>query len=127
MSLEEVDHINDRMPREIEEANGRVDGIYICPDRPDEGRDCRKPKVGLLYQAADELGIDLAFSYLVGDALSDIEAALAAGCTPVLVLTKRGRKEPPKVRHAGRTGFFQAADLAESIDLILELSSGRRS
>lgn len=126
-SPSQVNSIHERMRNEIEEAGGRVDGIYICPHRPDEECDCRKPKPGLLYQAADELGIDLTSSYLVGDALSDVEAGLAAGCTPVLVLTEQGRDELPTLGHSGLTGFLLAADLAESVDLILGLSDRRRS
>jgi len=127
VSLSEVNHVNERMLGEVKEAGGRIDGIYICPHRPDEGCDCRKPKPGLLYQAANELDIDLASSYLVGDAFPDVEAALAAGCTPVLVLTGRGQEELLKVGRSGPTGFFLAADLAESVDLILGLSDRRRS
>jgi len=127
LSLSEVNDINERMVREVKEAGGRIDGIYICPHRPDEECDCRKPKPGLLYQAADELGIDLASSYLVGDALSDIEAGRAAGCTPVLVLTGRGREELSKVGRSGPTGFLLAADLAESVDWILRFSDRHRS
>lgn len=125
-SPSQVNYINERMMNEIEETGGRIDGIYICPHRPDEGCDCRKPRPGLLHQAADELGIDLASSFVVGDALSDIEAALAAGCTPVLVLTGRGRDELPKVGHSGLTGFLLARDLAEGVDLILRLSDRYR-
>ena len=127
LSLSEVNDINERMVREVKEAGGRIDGIYICPHRPDEECDCRKPKPGLLCQAADELGIDLASSYLVGDALSDLEAARAAGCTPVLVLTGRGREELLKVGRSGLTGFLLAADLAESVDWILRFSDRHRS
>lgn len=126
VSLSEVNDLNEHMVREVEERGGRIDGVYICPHRPDEGCDCRKPKPGLLHQAAEELGIDLASSYLVGDALSDVEAALAAGCTPVLVLTGRAQEELPKVGHSGPTGFFLAADLAESVDLILGQSHAPR-
>jgi len=127
VSLSEVNHINERMLREVKEAGGRIDGIYICPHRPDEGCDCRKPKAGLLHQAANELGIDLPSSYLVGDALSDIEAALVAGCTPVLVLSGRGQEELPKVGHSGPTGFFLASDVGESVDWILNHLNPRRS
>jgi len=122
VSWAEVNAINDRMLREIEEAGGRIDAVYICPHRPDEECDCRKPKPGLLYQAASELDIDLASSYLVGDALSDMEAALAAGCTPFLVLTGRGREELLKARKSGPSNFVYAPDLAETVEWIVGLS-----
>jgi len=47
--------------------------------------DCRKPKPGMLLKAAEELGIDLAFSWMIGDGLTDIQAGKAAGCQTILV------------------------------------------
>ena len=55
------------------------DGFFICPHRPDEGCECRKPRPGMLLDAADQLGIELGESIMVGDKMSDVEAGLAAG------------------------------------------------
>ncbi len=54
-------------------------GIYYCPHRPDEGCSCRKPSPQMIEQAADEHGIDLENSVMIGDKQSDIDAAKAAG------------------------------------------------
>lgn len=115
VSWADVNEVNRRMVREIRKVGGRIDGIYVCPHRPDEMCECRKPKPGLLYQAADELSIDLRSSYLVGDALADVEAALAAGCTPFLVLTGRGRDELERARQDGPTDFVYASELAKIV------------
>ncbi|GAA3551265.1 D-glycero-beta-D-manno-heptose 1,7-bisphosphate 7-phosphatase [Zobellella aerophila] len=72
-----------------------LDGIYFCPHHPTEGKgpntqacDCRKPAPGMLLDATNELGIDLDASYMVGDKLSDLKAAEAAGVkTKILVRT----------------------------------------
>ena len=67
-----------------------IDGVYICPHHPDKGFegerpeykfdcDCRKPKPGLLLQAAKEFNIDLSNSYMIGDSNRDVEAGLNAG------------------------------------------------
>jgi D-glycero-D-manno-heptose 1,7-bisphosphate phosphatase len=85
----------------VRSAGGRIDAVFYCPHRPDEGCDCRKPKPGLLHRAASELGIELRESYLVGDALSDMQAALAVGAQPLLVLTGRGRDQLPLLRTSG--------------------------
>ena len=76
-----------------------LDGIYYCPHHPTEGLgdyrivcDCRKPKPGMIRRAAEELDIDPARSYVVGDQLSDIELARAVGATGILV----GRDEAAK-------------------------------
>ena len=63
-----------------------LDGIYFCPHHPTEGQgsdtqvcDCRKPAPGMFLEATQELNIDLAASYMVGDKVSDMKAAEAAG------------------------------------------------
>jgi len=115
----EVEAINRRMVAEIERQGGRIDAVYYCPHRPDEGCDCRKPRPGMLLRAAGELDLDLSASYLVGDAVSAVEAALAAGCSPILVLTGRGTAQQPLLRQRGYTSVPVAADLAGAVRLIL--------
>lgn len=69
-----------------------IERAFLCPHRPDEGCDCRKPGPGMLIQAAEELDLDLEGSYLVGDNLSDMGAARAAGAFPILVRTGLGTR-----------------------------------
>jgi histidinol-phosphate phosphatase family protein len=77
--------ITGRFVAAIERRGARIDGAYYCPHRPDDACPCRKPKPGLLVQAAREWRVDLGASVMVGDALSDIEAARAAGCRGILL------------------------------------------
>jgi D-glycero-D-manno-heptose 1,7-bisphosphate phosphatase len=86
-SLQEVQDICRRMVEEIQNNGGRIDGVLMCPHRPDEGCNCRKPRPGLLLEAADLYHLDLPQSYLIGDAMSDVEAGLSAGCRVLLVKT----------------------------------------
>jgi D-glycero-D-manno-heptose 1,7-bisphosphate phosphatase len=86
--------------RELDAGGARLDGIYYCPHHPTAGEppyrqecDCRKPRPGLLHRAADQLGIDLARSYVIGDRLGDLELAWSVGATGVLVRTGYGRGE----------------------------------
>lgn len=74
-------------------AGGRVDASYVCPHAPEDGCGCRKPAPGMLLRAADDLGLDLSRCALVGDAVTDLEAARAAGVEPHLVLTGRGHAQ----------------------------------
>ncbi|HUS15776.1 MAG TPA: HAD-IIIA family hydrolase, partial [Chloroflexia bacterium] len=84
--------INDFVAQRVAAAGGRVDGVYVCPHRPDAGCDCRKPEPGMLLQAAAELGIHLAASVMIGDALSDVQAGQRAGVRgTILVRTGRGQ------------------------------------
>lgn len=59
--------------------------VYSCFHDDSDGCGCRKPKPGMIFQARDEYGIDLAASWVVGDRFRDIEAGQAAGCRTVYV------------------------------------------
>ncbi|MCB0170392.1 MAG: D-glycero-beta-D-manno-heptose 1,7-bisphosphate 7-phosphatase [Anaerolineae bacterium] len=86
----DVEDIHQRMVAEIQAYGGQITRVYCCPHHPEEGCDCRKPQPGMLLQAAQELDIDLNGSYMVGDAMSDLQAGHQAGCHSILVLTGRG-------------------------------------
>lgn len=82
--------VNNRLVETIEYAGGRIDGVFMCPHAPHENCECRKPKPGLLLQAARQLSLDLSRSVMIGDALSDLLAGQAAGI-PLTVLVRTGR------------------------------------
>jgi len=77
--------ITERFVAALERRGARIDGVYYCPHRPEEGCPCRKPKPGLLLQAARDWRIALGASVMVGDAATDIQAAEAAGCRGILI------------------------------------------
>ena len=119
VTADTVEEIHRRMVAEIEAAGGRIDRVYYCPHRPDEACDCRKPQPGLLKQAAADLNIELEGSYLVGDAWSDIQAGLAVGCTPLLVLTGRGQHQALQALREGVGCLRIVFDLSEAVWAIL--------
>ncbi len=92
ISLDDAWEINRHLVERVNQAGGRIDAFYMCPHAPWDECQCRKPKPGLIFQAADELGIDLSQSFMIGDALTDLEAALAAG-VPRVALVRTGRGE----------------------------------
>jgi D-glycero-D-manno-heptose 1,7-bisphosphate phosphatase len=63
----------------------RLDDVKVCPHSEAEDCNCRKPKPGLLLEAAKERGITLAQSWMIGDRWRDIEAGKAAGCRTIFV------------------------------------------
>ncbi len=77
--------IHDRMITELERESGVIDAIYYCPHLPRDECSCRKPEPGLVLQAVAEHGIDIGASFFIGDKQSDVDAAIAAGCTPILI------------------------------------------
>ena len=62
-----------------------IDAIYMCPHNRERGCECRKPAPGMLFQAKNELGLDLHSSWMVGDRASDIGAGIGAGCSCVFI------------------------------------------
>jgi D-glycero-D-manno-heptose 1,7-bisphosphate phosphatase len=119
ISHEEAIQINRRVVETIQAQGGRVDGAYLCPHHPDENCACRKPRPGLLLQAADELDLDLDRSYLVGDAVTDMLAADAAGVKGILVLTGRGQEQVSRAGLADSSPWLVVADLGAAVDHIL--------
>ena len=83
--------IHQKMKEELQKHGTSVDAIYYCPHHPDDNCKCRKPKPGLLLQAAEDMGISLRLSYMVGDDSKDTEAGKAAGCRTVWLTADPGR------------------------------------
>jgi D-glycero-D-manno-heptose 1,7-bisphosphate phosphatase len=115
MPPQAVDRIHRLLRETVEGHGGRLDAIYVCPHAPEDGCQCRKPAPGLLLAAAADLGLSLARSYLVGDALSDIQAAQAVSATGILVMTGRGREQVKQPPPAGLQPYH--------VDLIQELEA----
>jgi D-glycero-D-manno-heptose 1,7-bisphosphate phosphatase len=107
-----VDEVHEKLTALLAASGARVDAIYACLHGPDAGCACRKPKPGLIEQAARDLDLDLARSYLVGDRYKDLETAANAGVTGVLVLTGYGRGE---YEHQSRAWPIPPAYVAEDL------------
>jgi D-glycero-D-manno-heptose 1,7-bisphosphate phosphatase len=116
----------------VEEINGAlrarlpIDSVYTCYHDTGDGCDCRKPRPGLLWRAARDLGLDLSRSWLVGDRWVDVSAAKAAGVASVLVdrpYSWRASSEgaPPPDLHAAH----RAQSVVEAADAILDHSRAR--
>ena len=119
LAQSEVEEINRRMIEDIHAHGGRIDGVFCCPHRPGENCNCRKPKPGLLLRAAESLNLDLESSYLIGDAASDIKAASAADCCPILVLTGLGKEQLSLLQAEGYNHYHVTCDLQEAVEWIL--------
>jgi D-glycero-D-manno-heptose 1,7-bisphosphate phosphatase len=120
-----VEEINRKMVEEITASGGRIDRILYCPHRPEDNCDCRKPKPGMLLQAAAEMGLDLKTSYLIGDAVTDIQAGRQVGCHTILVLTGRGSEQLISTLNVTEGPFLTISDdLPEAADYILKAHLG---
>ena len=95
----------------LDAGGAHVDGFYYCPHHPEgtvaqyaRSCDCRKPQPGLLRQAASELDLDLARSWVVGDRWHDLQAGTAVGARGLLVRTGYGR-EAERTTGVGAVGI----------------------
>ncbi len=143
LTEEDLAAIHRHMAELLAAEGARVDAVYYCPYLPKAAvirkgptsalagapqahqpgtipryaKECsdRKPGIGMLERARDELGIDLAKSFLVGDATTDILAGLRAGCTTILVQTGQAGTDGKEVAEPD----FIVKDLSEAVELVL--------
>ena len=110
MQKEIVEAMHAKMLREVP-----IDRVEVCyhPGHGQSNCDCRKPKPGLLTNAARELGIDLMQSWMVGDRWRDIDCGHTAGCRTIFI--DRGYAENLK-----QAPDFRVKDLREAANIILE-------
>ena len=87
-----LQRIHQRLEELLAEAGVRLDGIYTCPHKPEDACSCRKPKLGLLEQAASDLGFTLEHSIVIGDKPCDIEMGNSSGAVTFLVRTGYGAR-----------------------------------
>ena len=110
ITREQADAVNSRIDDEL----GPFDDWRVCPHGPDDGCRCRKPRPGMVLDAADAMGVSSRDVAVVGDIGADVEAAAAAGARGVLVPTAVTR--PAEVRSAA----LVAPDLAGAIALLFD-------
>ncbi len=90
--MDTLNAINEKMTKAIGQAGGRLDAIFFCPHSADSTCDCRKPRPGMFVQIAERFNVDMRGVPVVGDSLRDLQAGVAVGCQPYLVLTGKGAK-----------------------------------
>ncbi|MBQ7567074.1 MAG: HAD-IIIA family hydrolase [Oscillospiraceae bacterium] len=127
VTFAELEAIHKKMETALGREGAYLDDIFFCPHHPHSGYvgevkalkidcECRKPKTGMLLQAAEKYNIDLRRSWYVGDTTVDVQTGINAGMRTILLQTGE----------AGRDGKFDvkpdyvAADLPAAVQIILE-------
>ena len=117
---EDYESVMRRLGELLSACGAHIDEAYVCPFHPEASPDYRhpdhperKPNPGMLLKAAQEHGIDLSRSWMIGDKDIDLLAGRNAGCRVALVRTGYGSRVDPELAD------FVAEDLAEAIDRIL--------
>jgi len=123
--------IHAKFQQELGTCGARIDRIYYCPHHPTAGIppyrvdcDCRKPRPGMLYRAAKDLGADLSRSYVIGDRIVDVLAGRNAGARGILVLTGYGANAVEECREQGVVPDYIAPSVGEAVDFILNEGKG---
>jgi histidinol-phosphate phosphatase family protein len=89
MTEHDLKNIHDNLQRELHKHGANIDGMYYCPHGWNDNCDCRKPKPGMLFQAAGEHHLDLTKTVFIGDDERDLEAGNAAGCKTILITPEK--------------------------------------
>lgn len=110
-----LDAIHERLVTTVRTAGGDIAGIQFCPHHPDDECSCRKPRPGMLLAIEEVAGVPVRGQPFVGDSISDLLAAEAAGCEPVLVLTGNG----PETARLDSPAARVFEDLAAFADTLL--------
>jgi histidinol-phosphate phosphatase family protein len=127
----ELQEIHNKLETLLGREHAFLDRIYFCPHHPDKGFpgerpelkiacDCRKPRTGMIVQAATDLNLDLGRSWLVGDSTTDLETARNAGLKSILV----------RSGYAGKDGKYRVEPdatvdtLGEAVEMIANASTG---
>ncbi len=132
-SEEDIQCINKKIQEELLKDGAKIDAFYYCPHHPETHHkdipkhavkyrvdcECRKPKIGMLLEAAKEFEIDLSNSFVIGDRTVDIKSGHVAGCKTILVKTGMGGND----KKYDTNPDFVVADLNAAANLIKDIVS----
>ena len=117
VTVDGLQKIHNKMETMLGKEGAYLDGVYYCPHHPDKGFageveelkivcECRKPKAGLLLQAAKDFNINLSQSWMIGDSENDVLAGRNAGCKTALI---------------GETDYGQNLQFTSLLDFVKEI------
>jgi D-glycero-D-manno-heptose 1,7-bisphosphate phosphatase len=117
LTMDELNHVHDRMLQAIVQHGGRIEAILFCPHLPADGCDCRKPGSGLIVQLAERTRVPYRDMALIGDRDTDLEAARAVGVRAILVRTGRGTATAAALDNLRDVPVFD--NLAAAVDAVI--------
>lgn len=110
--------IHHKMSQVLATSGARIEAVAYCPHRPDNGCTCRKPRTGLLESLARRFDVGLEGVPVIGDALRDVQAAVAVGARPLLVRTGKGERTLA-ARSVELNNVERFPDLYAAVDALL--------
>ena len=83
--IEDFLKFNSHLIKELKKHNIKIEKTYYCPHKPEDNCSCRKPKTKFLDDAAEDFGIDLKSTFVIGDRKSDMEFGKSGGCKTIFI------------------------------------------
>jgi len=130
MTEEDLDRFHQALDEQLDMLGARLDAYYTCPHLPDQAEakrpdlavecDCRKPRPGLILRAAEDLDLDLAGSWIIGDMWRDIAAGHAAGVRTIKLPADAAHDSPRPADVAPPTA--EAGDIEQAAEIVLSNS-----
>jgi D-glycero-D-manno-heptose 1,7-bisphosphate phosphatase len=117
-SQKDLDALNKKILEEIEKGGGKIDGLFYCPHHDKDNCECRKPKTGLIEQAARTMHIDFKNTYLIGDSIGDVEAGKRMGMKTILVLS--GKTSMPELTGWDMQPDYIKGNLLEAVEWVIK-------
>ena len=121
-----VVRVHSRIQDLMRENDACIDAFFYCPHHPLAGGElyrqsclCRKPEAGMFLQAAADLNIDLGQSFMIGDTMRDMEAALKVGVRGILVRTGYGKEAENELHNAAVKPVHIADNILEAVRWII--------
>ncbi|MCV6625135.1 MAG: D-glycero-beta-D-manno-heptose 1,7-bisphosphate 7-phosphatase [Cellvibrionaceae bacterium] len=121
--LDDLEAMHFKLSDMVETRGGSIAAIFYCPHGPDDDCSCRKPKTGLIDAIEVEFDVCAEGAPFIGDSLSDLQAALAKGCQPILVRSGRGEQTLAQLLSESQAGLEKVLvfdDLAAAADYIAD-------
>lgn len=121
--LKTLSAMHRKMEDLLSEHGGQIDAVVYCPHGPKDGCDCRKPMPGMLHDIGERFQVNMKKVFFIGDTISDMKAAAAAGVKPILVRTGKGEKTELILDENNFSHIPVHNNLLAAVDSILSLTS----
>ncbi len=128
ISQKKLDQITAKLLKAAKQKHVKFNGIFYCTHKPDEGCDCRKPKIGNIKKALSSVGSTLSrisHGFFVGDTDKDIEAGHKAGL--ITILAETGRDRLKDFKHKKFKPHDVASDFNQAVEIILNYENSYHS
>ena len=110
--------IHAKLIKDLADSNAKIDAIYFCPHHPDDNCACRKPKTGMILQAAEDFPLDLKNSWMIGDKALDVETGFNIQVKTSIVMTGYGQADLTKLQ---KKPDLIAENLLEAVKMLISI------